>query len=153
MTDIAADDATRQILPLLDTQLELAAALQNLLHAEYRALLGSDLAALTELLGQKRAAAESLERSSLELSQLTAGAPHTMIPQMGGAPLQRWQQLGDLADSLRKQNLHNGALLNERQNRLHWVAERAAGDAHPLYAARPSSGLASALSGRSLARA
>lgn len=153
MTDIAADDASKKILPLLDTQLELAAALQSLLHAEYRALLGSDLAALAELLSQKRAAAESLEQSSLELGRHTDGAPHTVIPQLGGLPMQRWQQLGDLADSLRKQNLHNGALLNERQNRLRWVAERAAGDAHPLYAARPASGLATALSGRSLARA
>ncbi|MES2884868.1 MAG: flagellar export chaperone FlgN [Pseudomonadota bacterium] len=153
MTNLAAEDASRHILPLLDTQLELAAALQSLLQAEYRALLGSDLAALAELLGQKRAAAESLEQSSLELGRHTGSSPHTVIPQLGGAPLQRWQQLGDLADSLRKQNLHNGALLNERQNRLRWVAERAAGDAHPpSYAARPCS-LAPALSGRSLARA
>lgn len=153
MTDIAADDAQTRTLALLDAQLQLATTLESLLLAEYRALLGSDLPSLADLVGRKRSAAESLERSSLELSQHVGGAPHAVIPQLGGMPWQRWQQLGDLADRLRRQNLHNGALLNERQNRLRWVAERAAGDSHPLYAARPSSGLPAALSGRSLARA
>ena len=153
MSDIDSDNASRHILPLLDTQLELAIALESLLRAEYHALLSSDLAMLAELVSRKRSAAELLERSSLELNQHTAGAPQVVIQQLGGPPLQRWQQLGELADSLRKQNLHNGALLNERQNRLRWVAERASGDAHPLYAPRTSPSLAAALGGRSLARA
>ncbi len=153
MTHIAADDAHPHTLTLLDRQLQQATELEGLLHAEYCALLGSDLARLAELVGQKRAAAERLEQSSLELSRHTGGSPHTAIPPLGGTPNQRWQQLGQIADRLRQQNLHNGALLNERQNRLRWVAERATGDTHPLYSPRSAASLTYALGGRSLARA
>lgn len=153
MTDPAFVENPFPILPLLDSQLALAGALEGLLQAEYRALLASDLATLAELVARKRTAAQSLEQSSLDLAQHTGGAPQKIIPGLGVEALQRWQQLGDVADRLRKQNLHNGALLNERQNRLRWVAERAGGESSPLYTAHPQASLVPGLSGRSLARA
>lgn len=146
-------EISQKILPLLDTQLRLAGALEGLLQAEYQALLSSDLAALANLVAQKRAAAESLEQCSLHLGQHTGGAPQTIILQLGGEAAERWQQLGGIADNLRRQNLHNGALLNERQNRLRWVAERASNEPAPLYAPRATAAFASNLSGRILARA
>lgn len=148
-----ATEKTHYILPLLDTQLRLTAELESLLQAEYQALLGSDLVALAELVARKRSTAESLERSSLDLGQHTGGMPHAVIPQLGPEALQRWQQLGLTADGLRKQNLHNGALLNERQNRLRWVAERANSATPALYAPRSGTSLMAGLSGRSLAHA
>lgn len=143
----------QQILPLLDSQLGFAGALEYLLQAEYQALLTSDLNALAELVAKKRLAAESLEKSSSALAQSTGGEPAAVMPRLGGIVLQRWQQLGDVADRLRRQNLCNGALLNERQNRLRWVAERAGGEMPALYAPKASSHFAPGLSGRSLARA
>jgi len=153
MTAPATVDHTTQILPLIDNQLRLAGALEGLLQAEYQALLDSDLATLAKLVAQKRVAAESLEQSSLDLGERTGGAPQAVIPQLGREAVQRWQQLGDKADSLRRLNLQNGALLNERQNRLRWVAQRASNEQPALYAPRASHSLASNLSGRSLARA
>lgn len=153
MTAQAFDANTTHILPLLDTQLALAGALEELLQAEYRALLGSDLAALAALVAEKQQTAQALERSSIDLAQHTGGVPQKAIPQLGAEALHRWQQLGDVADRLRKQNLHNGALLNERQNRLRWVAERAGAEALPLYAPHPQAGLGLGYGGRSLARA
>ncbi len=141
-----------QLLPLLDRQLHIAEALEGLLMAEYSALLGSDVAALNDLVVQKRSTAESLEHSSIALSEYTGGAPETAIVQAGAAAVEKWQRLGAIADRLRRQNLANGALLNERQNRLRWVAERAAGGAPPLYAPRAPTGFSPSLSGRSLAR-
>ena len=148
-----APDKARLILPLLDTQLRLTTELASLLQTEYQALLGSDLATLATVVASKRSAAESLERSSLELEQYTGGMPQMVIPQLGPEALQRWQQLGLAADSLRKQNLHNGALLNGRQNRLRWVAERANSATPALYAPRAGANLMAGLSGRSLAHA
>ncbi len=155
MSPFPADKA-QNILPLLDTQLRLAGELEGLLKAEYQALLSSDLATLADLVAQKRVAAELLERSSAELGHCTGGAPQSVIPRLGQPAQQRWQALGDVADSLRKQNLHNGALLNERQNRLRWVAQRASNEAPALYAPQSRTSFASGfagLSGRSLARA
>ena len=145
--------AHHNILPLLDTQLALASALDAILQAEHQALLGSDLAALAALVQQKRSAAEELERSSAALHVFSGGAPQTLIAGLGDDASSRWQQLGSLATGLHAQNLRNGALLNERQNRLRWVAERASGDSHPLYSTRSASSLAASLGGRSLARA
>lgn len=153
MTNPACAENETHILPLLNTQLALAGSLENLLQAEYRALLASDLATLAELVAQKHGAAQALEQSSLDLAQHTSGAPQEIIPQLGQEALHCWQQLGDAADRLRKQNLHNGALLNERQNRLRWVVERAGGEPSPLYTAHPQPGFVPGLSGRSLARA
>lgn len=148
-----ATENTRHILPLLDTQLRLTAELESLLQAEYQALLGSDLATLAALVARKRSTAESLERCSFDLGQHTGGMPQTVVPQLGPEALQRWQQLGVAADGLRRQNMHNGALLNERQNRLRWVAERANRETPALYAPRINSSAMAGLSGRSLARA
>lgn len=137
---------------LIDRQLHAAEALEGLLMAEYSALLGSDVAALTDLVAQKRSMAESLEHSSIALSEFTSGAPEKAVMQAGAVAIEKWQRLGAIADRLRVQNLANGALLNERQNRLRWVAERASGGAQPVYGPRTSTAFASALSGRSLAR-
>ncbi|MDO9453174.1 MAG: flagellar protein FlgN [Stagnimonas sp.] len=137
---------------LIDRQLHAAGALEGLLMAEYSALLSSDLAALTDLVAQKRSTAESLEHSSVALSEFTGGAPEKAVLQAGAVAIEKWQRLGAIANRLRRQNLANGALLNERQNRLRWVAERASGGAQTLYGPGTSTGLASALSGRSLAR-
>lgn len=146
-------ESTQYILPLLDQQIDLAGTLESLLQAEYQALLGSDIARLAELVSEKRRAAESLERSSLALSQQTGGVPAAAMPYLGHEAQMRWQQLGVVAERLRSQNLHNGALLNERQNRLRWVSQRASGDTPALYSPHASPGFASTLSGRSLARA
>jgi len=139
------------LLPLLEQQLYVAKTLEGLLMAEYSALLGSDVAALTDLVAQKRSTAEALERTSLALGHATGGDPLAAVMAAGGEPLHRWHALAALADVLRRQNLANGALLNERQNRLRWVAERASGGEPALYAPRPAPAFA-ALSGRSLAR-
>lgn len=149
---MTADHRTA-LLPLLDHQLGLADSLEQLLLAEHQALLSSDLATLAQLVAEKRMAAETLEQSSLSLQQQTGGEPAAAIQQLGSAALQRWQQLAAVAERLRKQNLHNGALLNERQNRLRWVAQRASGEASPLYAPHAAARLGDGLSGRSLARA
>lgn len=151
MTD--RTEITQHIIPLLDSQLALAGTLEGLLQAEYQALLSSDLAALAELVARKQSAAESLERASKDLNLQTRGAPQAVISQLGREVAQRWQQLGNLADGLRRQNLSNGALLNERQNRLRWVAERANNQSPNLYAPRAHASFASSLSGRSLAHA
>lgn len=137
---------------LIDRQLHAADTLEGLLMAEYSALLGSDVAALTDLVAQKRSTAESLEHSSIALSEFTGGAPEKAVLQAGAVAIEKWQRLAAIADRLRRQNLANGALLNERQNRLRWVAERASGDGHTVYGPRSSNAFSSALSGRSLAR-
>jgi len=151
MTQDPASQAS-PLLSLLDQQLRIAQTLEGLLMAEYSALLASDLATLGDLVAQKRSAAESLEHSSIVLSASTDGAPEAAMRREGGEALSCWQALGTIADRLRRQNLANGALLNERQNRLRWVADRAAGEAAPLYAPRTAGGFPTALSGRSLAR-
>ncbi len=153
----ASPEHRNTLIPLLATQLRLAGALDELLQAEHRALLSSDLATLAGIVAQKRAAAESLEQASQELHRHTAGAPHRVIPALGDDAAESWATLGALADQLRHQNLNNGALLNERQNRLRWVAERASQGTPALYAPRNNAGLgpgiAASLGGRSLARA
>ena len=141
------------ILPLLESQLQHAGTLSTLLQAEYQALLTSDLATLAALVSAKHSAAALLEQCSTALAEHTGGAPHAVIPQLGEEAMQCWQQLGQVADTLRQQNLSNGALLNERQNRLRWVAERAGGESRSLYGPRPSNSFSASLSGRSLARA
>ena len=145
--------STHTLLTLLDQQLHIGTTLEGLLMAEYSALLGSDVHALAELVSEKRRTAEALERSSLALAEATQGAPQVAVEQSGEAARQCWRALAQLADRLRHQNLANGALLNERQNRLRWVAERASQAPPALYAPRSSANLVAGLSGRSIARA
>ena len=153
MTATTLAENNPDILPLLNSQLHHADTLATLLQAEYQALLTSDLATLAQLVSAKHSAAASLEQCSAALAEHTGGAPQLLIPQLGPEAVQCWQQLGQIADALRQQNLSNGALLNERQNRLRWVAERAGGEAQGLYSPRASAGFSATLTGRSLARA
>lgn len=139
------------LLPLIDDQLRLAGVLETLLRDEEQALLGSDLAQLAALVAQKRSAAEALEQASAALSRHTDGDPHRAVDRADIETRQRWQALGQSAERLRRQNLVNGALLNERQNRLRWVLQRAAPEATALYA--PTAAGFGPLPGRSLARA
>jgi flagellar biosynthesis/type III secretory pathway chaperone len=140
----------QQILDVLDEQLRQAERLVGLLGEEEQALLSGNAEILAELVSLKRGAAESLERASLALRQGTGEHPEQVIAALGGAPALRWQRLGELAASLRRQNLVNGALLNERQNRLRWITERAGCEAPGLYA--PKALWQSSTSGRTLAR-
>lgn len=142
---------SKPLLPLIDDQLRLAGLLETLLRDEEQALLGSDLAQLAALVAQKRGAAEALEVASTALSRHTDGNPQQTIERLGGEAQQRWQALGLSAERLRRQNLVNGALLNERQNRLRWVLQRAAPESAALYS--PNSAARGLLPGRSLARA
>ena len=121
-TDAATPPAVPQ---LLDAQIACARDLQDILEAETRALLAADLNALTELVQRKQAAAEQLEQLSRQLGIATGGAPGRVIPSLGDQASARWQTLRDAADILRKVNLHNGALLDERQARLRWIARQA----------------------------
>jgi len=146
-------ESIHTILPLLDVQLKLTETLENLLRDEHSALLRSDLAGLAELVAQKQATASSLERASVDLAQRTGSAPGSLMARLGHEAQARWQQLSAAADRLRRQNLDNGALLNERQNRLRWIAQRAGQDSAPGYAPGPLRGLAASFSGRSLAHA
>lgn len=149
MTARAAD--AQALLPLIDDQLRLAGVLETLLRDEEQALLGSDLGWLAALVAQKRGAAEALEVASTALSRHTDGAPQQTIERLGGEARQRWQALGLSAERLRRQNMVNGALLNERHNRLRWVLQRAAPEAIALYS--PHAAGSGTLPGRSLAKA
>jgi len=123
---LPTDAATTTSVPLLlDAQIACARDLQDILEAETRALLAADIGALSELVQRKQTAAEQLEQLSRALGIATGGAPERTIPNLGAAASQRWQTLRDAADVLRKVNLHNGALLDERQARLRWIARQA----------------------------
>lgn len=151
------DAATPSSVPLLlDAQIRCARELQDILDAETRALLAADLGALGELVQRKQAAAEQLERLSRDLGRATGGDPARVITDLGEHARLRWQMLSDAADVLRKVNLHNGALLDERQARLRWIARQAGlDDEPPTYGsqARHRAGLRQQGLGRPLARA
>jgi flagellar biosynthesis/type III secretory pathway chaperone len=139
------------LLTHIQQQLQTAQALQVLLQSEYQALLMSDIDELAGLVAQKRSCAEQLERASLALNQATQNRPEQSVMAADDATRFHWQQLIDCAETLRKQNLRNGALLNERQARLRWIAQHAGADTHPLYA--PAGLYDNRQAGRSLARA
>ena len=145
------DDAGPESVPaLLDAQIACARELQEVLDAETRALLTADLSALAELVQRKQHAAERLEQLSRALADATGGRPGAVVPTLGGAANERWQTLRDAADVLRKANLHNGALLSERQARLRWIARQAGlEDGDPTY----GSGRRASGPGRHLAQA
>lgn len=129
------DDAGPDSVPaLLDAQIACARELQEVLDAETRALLAADLPALAELVQHKQQAAERLEQLSRQLAGATGGAPGPVIDGLGSQASERWQTLRDAADVLRKANLHNGALLSERQARLRWIARQSGlDDGEPTY--------------------
>lgn len=148
------DDADLESVPaLLDAQIACARELQEVLDAETRALLAADLPALSELVQHKQQAAERLEQLSRALAAASGGAPGAVIPSLGGEAGDRWQTLRDAADVLRKANLHNGALLSERQARLRWIARQAGIDDGESTYGGPSSSRRLAGPGRHLARA
>lgn len=149
----ASKAAQQQVRQLIESQLYLAESLEALLQSEYSALLASDIERLSEVVALKLDAAESLERANSELTEAVGGAPQDVASQFGTDTAERWQQLGDAADRLRNQNQRNGAVLNERQNRLRWVAQRASGETTGVYAPQARAAFGSGLSGRSLARA
>lgn len=149
----ASKAAQQQVRQLIESQLYFAESLEALLQSEYTALLASDIDRLGEVVALKMGAAESLERASSELHQAVGGTPQDVLHELGADTAERWQQLGETADRLRSQNLLNGAVLNERQNRLRWVAERAQGEAPGVYAPQARRPFGSGLSGRSIARA
>ena len=145
------DDAGPESVPaLLDAQIACARELQEVLNAETRALLAADLPALGELVQRKQQAAERLEQLSRQLAAATGGAPGPVIGTLGSEAGERWQTLRDAADVLRKANLHNGALLSERQARLRWIARQSGLDdgEHTYGAGRRNAG-----PGRHLAQA
>lgn len=146
-TDAASADP---VATLLDAQIGCARDLQDILDAETRALLAADLDQLTELVQRKQAAAERLEGLSRQLAGATGGQPDQAIASLGGNASARWQTLRDTAEVLRKVNLHNGALLDERQARLRWIARQAGLD--ETASSYGPAGRA-ALYGRSLAQA
>lgn len=149
----ASNAAQQQVRQLIESQLYFAESLETLLQSEYSALLTSDIARLAEVVALKMDAAENLERANSELHHAVGGTPQDVVRALGADTAERWQQLGDTADRLRNQNLLNGAVLNERQNRLRWVAERAHGEAPGVYAPQARHRFGSGLSGRSIARA
>ena len=150
---MTARNATQlQVQQLIESQLYYAQSLEALLHSEYQALLESDVESLLEVVALKMGAAESLERTSIELQHAVGGTPQDVERHLGTDSAACWQQLGDTADRLRQQNLRNGAVLNERQNRLEWVANRARGEAPAVYSAQPRHVFGSGLSGRTIAR-
>lgn len=146
-----SDDAGPESVPaLLDAQIACARELQEVLDAETQALLTADLPALGELVQQKQQAAERLEQLSRALAGATGGSPGAVVPTLGRDASERWQTLRDAADVLRKANLHNGALLTERQARLRWIARQAGLDeGEPTY----GTGRRAAGPGRHLAQA
>jgi len=154
---IPTDAATTPSVPeLLDAQIACARELQDILEAETLALLAADIARLGELVHRKQLAAEQLEQLSRSLGIATGGDPARAIPDLGEQASQRWQTLTDAAEVLRKVNLHNGALLDERQARLRWIARQAGlDDDCPTYGdpARSRGGPRSPGLGRSLAQA
>lgn len=144
MSDHSDATPSTNVPSLLDAQIDCARQLQDILDAETQALLAADLNALAELVQRKQQAAETLEQLSRSLSAATGGAPAERIPNLGEQASSRWQTLRETAELLRKVNLHNGALLSERQARLRWIAEQAGLEPAPaLYgpgtpAARPA---------------
>lgn len=151
---LPTDAATTPSVPLLlDAQIACARELQDILEAETRALLAADIGALSELMQRKQSAAEQLEQLSRALGIATGGNPAGVVPHLGDQANQRWQTLRDAADVLRKVNLHNGALLDERQARLRWIARQAGlDDDAPTYGDKGRGGRGNGL-GRHLARA
>lgn len=125
MSDHSDATPSTNVPSLLDAQIDCARQLQDILDAETQALLAADLNALAELVQRKQQAAETLEQLSRSLAQATGGAPAERIPNLGEQASSRWQTLRETAELLRKVNLHNGALLSERQTRLRWIAEQA----------------------------
>lgn len=151
---LPTDAATTPSVPLLlDAQIACARDLQDILEAETRALLAADIGALTDLVQRKQQAAERLEQLSRQLGLATGGTPERTIPNLGAEASQRWQTLRDAADVLRKVNLHNGALLDERQARLRWIARQAGlDDEATTYGGKNRGGRGNGL-GRHLAQA
>lgn len=154
MSDHSDATTTTTVPSLLDAQIDCARELQGILDAETQALLAADLNALAELVQRKQQAAEQLEQLSRALAQATGGAPERLIPSLGDNASARWQTLRDTAEVLRKVNLHNGALLTERQARLRWIAHQAGLDEAPsLYGPGPRGGARPSGLGRHLAQA
>lgn len=154
MTDSSDATTPNSVPSLLDAQILCARGLQDILDAETQALLAADLNALAELVQRKQQAAEQLEHLSRALAQATGGAPERLIPSLGDNASARWQTLRDTAELLRKVNLHNGALLNERQARLRWIAHQAGLEQAPaVYGPGPRGGARPSGLGRHLAQA
>lgn len=108
-----------------------AEQLLAVLHREYQALLAGDAENLLRITTEKRALAQALESAGEALHTLDDNAPQLAAEHP--LALQR-ATLQTLAEQLRRQNLRNAAALYERQSRLRWIASRADGGQHPLYA-------------------